>query len=125
MGGLEASVKIEREAGIAVISLSGWLVAGRETDEFTIAANELLESGNRCLVVDLSDVDFLTSLWLGALIGLFVSYKNRGGCLKFCSLRPTIRRMFELLRVTPWVFPIYPDRAAAIASFAPGQCPEW
>jgi anti-anti-sigma factor len=122
-------MQIDRERGIAIIRPSGWLLGGKETDELTFAARELLESGNRCLVVDLGGVDALASLGLGALIDLFVSYKKRGGDLKFCSLRPKIRTVFEHIMSTPWVhpipIPIYPDRVAAVASFAPGHCPEW
>jgi anti-sigma B factor antagonist len=50
------------------------------------------------IVVDLSDVNYLDSSGLGALVGLKVSAINQGLCiLEFANMTP---RVMELLRIT-------------------------
>jgi anti-sigma B factor antagonist len=57
----------------------------------------LLAAGGRT-IIDLSDVSFLDSSGLGALISLKVSAVNQGLCiLEFANMTP---RVLELLRVT-------------------------
>jgi anti-sigma B factor antagonist len=68
----------------------------------------LLESGSVRLVVDLSEVRFIDSSGLGALLS---GYKNAGlrhGSLVLAGLQPRVQSMFELTRLHR-VFEIYPS----------------
>jgi anti-sigma B factor antagonist len=122
-GGVEARMKVDTEQGVAIIRPPGSLLGFEETDELIAAANGLLERGNRCLVVDLDRVDQINAIGLSTLVRLLKGYEKQQAYLKLCCLNPKIRTVFEITKLD-YVFQIYADRAAAIASFAPGPCPE-
>ncbi len=109
--------------GVAILAPKGWLMGGNETDEFEKAVRDLLEKGNRCLVVDLSDVAHMNSRALGILIGLNTSYMNRKGKLKLCHLDSKIQNILVITRLS-LVFDVYATEREAVESFAPGECAE-
>lgn len=109
--------------GVAILAPKGWLMGGNETDEFEKAARDLLEAGNRCLLVDLSEVAHMNSMALGILIGLNTSYVNRKGKLKLCHLDTKIQNMLVITRLA-LVFDVYATEREALESFPPGECGE-
>ena len=58
---------------------------------------ELLEQGNRDLVIDVSPVDFIDSTGLGVLVGALKDAQHAGGTLELIC---TQRRMLNLLHLT-------------------------
>ena len=74
---------------------------GRVVSETAAALKEVVKpiivSGGR-IILDLTDVDYLDSSGLGALVGLKVSAINEGYCtLELINLTPRVK---ELLRIT-------------------------
>jgi anti-sigma B factor antagonist len=74
---------------------------------------ELIEGGNKRIVVDMSAVRFVDSSGLGVLLS---GYRNTASCqgeLVLSGLQPQVKSMFELTRLHR-VFKIYPsiDEAA-------------
>jgi anti-sigma B factor antagonist len=47
------------------------------------------------LVLDFSDVDFLSSAMLGKLIRIHQEMKDKGGILRLCGVCPNIRLIFK------------------------------
>ena len=74
------------------------------------------KSGKSSIVLDLSDVTFIDSSGLGALIGSLKAIGS-GGELVLCSARDGVMSMFKLTRMDK-VFQIYanPESAAAALS---------
>ena len=67
------------------------------TSEMKGVVKPLIPQGGR-IVVDLSDVDYMDSSGLGALVGLKASAINQGLCiLEFVNMTP---RIIELVRLT-------------------------
>lgn len=52
-----------------------------------------------CLVLDCSQVEFLSSLGLGALIRLDRQLRPSGGRLRICGLNPHLREFFAITRL--------------------------
>jgi len=67
------------------------------------------------LLVDLNDVEFLSSSVLGKLIRLLKRTRQVNGRLRLCSIRPSILDVFEITQLNK-VFEIYPDAAEAMGS---------
>jgi len=101
---------------VAILCPRGWMMGGKETDDFEKAVRDLLEQGNRRLVVDLSEVAHMNSTALGTIIGLNTAYTNREGKMKLCHLDTKIQHMLVLTRLA-LVFEVYPNEREAVASF--------
>jgi anti-anti-sigma factor len=77
----------------------------------------LIEQENRrCLLLNFSDVEFLSSAALGQLIKLDKKVKAAGGKLKLSNIRPEIYEVFAITRLNQ-LFDIKDDQAAALAAF--------
>jgi anti-anti-sigma factor len=72
------------------------------------------------LILDFTNVKFLSSAVLGLLIRVSKKVYEQNGQLRLCNISPRIYEIFKITRLTK-IFDIYPDRAAAIASFAGAQ----
>jgi len=53
-------------------------------------------SGSRLLVLDLSELDFVDSFGIGAVVGVLKRLRQRGGDLALVCPSPRIRRVFEI-----------------------------
>jgi anti-anti-sigma factor len=78
--------------------------------------NLVEEDGRDKLVLDFSDVEYLSSAALGKLITLDKKVKAKKGKLRLCSIRPEIYEVFAITKLNK-LFKIYDDQAEALASF--------
>jgi anti-sigma B factor antagonist len=70
----------------------------------------------RKIILDLSNMEYLSSAGVGILIGLLKKSKGRDGAFKLCSLQEPLRELFDLLRLNN-IFEVYSTLDAAVASF--------
>lgn len=68
------------------------------------------------LLLNFTNVEFLSSAALGKLIILERKVKSREGLLKLSNIRPTIYEVFEMTRLNRY-FDIKDDEADALADF--------
>ena len=80
----------------------------------TASLNSMIEKKPQRLVVDLSDVTYIDSAGLAALIGAMQKVEGYGGKFLLAGLQETVRSIFEISRLDQ-VFQIFPDAAAALA----------
>jgi len=66
------------------------------------------------LLVDLNDVERLSSAALGKLMRLYKQAQRLRGRIRLCSIRPRVREAFEITRFDQ-KFEIYPDADEALA----------
>jgi len=69
------------------------------------------------LVIDFSNVRFLTSAALGLLIRIAKKIREQNGRLALCSIQPKILEVFKITQLDR-VFQIYPDTHAAVNALA-------
>ena len=69
--------------------------------------------GESVVVVDLSHVNFMSSVVLGALVNFYKELRNRGAETRLCSLTPNVQEVFQITRLDT-LLAIYPDADAAI-----------
>jgi anti-sigma B factor antagonist len=80
----------------------------------TASLNSMIEKKPQRLVVDLSDVTYIDSAGLAALIGAMQRVEGYGGKFLLAGLQETVRSIFEISRLDQ-VFQIFPDADAALA----------
>ncbi len=97
-----------------VISVDGDRIDASMAMEFRQQLRDIIDAGQRELVLDLSNVDFIDSSGLGAIVGAFKHLGNAGHFV-LAGLSEPVLQLFALTRMDR-VFQIYPDVAAAAAA---------
>ena len=67
-------------------------------DDFRQFMEPVLETYDR-VTLDMSQVNFVDSSGLGALLSCQRTLNNKGGDLRLCGVRARVRAMFELVRM--------------------------
>lgn len=110
------SVVCRKEGDVGVVQLSGPLTAAT-TDTFRerFSAWQEDEADVKHFVLDLSEVDFMDSAGLGALIASLKRMTDRGGSLKLASLQKKPRMVLEITRAYR-IFDIFSSVDEALAA---------
>ena len=108
-----SSGSIPGQIGSNVLTLTGE-VDLHISPSVTASLNEMIDKKPERLVVDLSDVSYIDSAGLAALIEAMQKVEGYGGKFALAGLQETVRSIFEISRLDQ-VFQIFPDRAAALA----------
>jgi len=105
------------DGSVIVLEPKGSLVGGDETDELKKTVSSLLEKGNRKLIIDLGDVEYLNSSAIGALVSAHTSYTNRQGKLVLCNINKSITNIFVVTKLST-IFTSAETREDAIYAIA-------
>ncbi|OPY14600.1 MAG: Anti-sigma-B factor antagonist [Syntrophus sp. PtaU1.Bin005] len=84
--------------------------------EFKEKMSEWIGAGNRRIVLNLSEVDFIDSSGLGAIVSSLKKIGNDGD-LVICSVRETVMSLFRLTRMNR-VFDILSSEEEAIGALS-------
>jgi anti-anti-sigma factor len=88
-------VKRIEENGVTVLSLHGRFDAAAAPDAESVFKDLINENLNQ-VVVDLADVEYISSGGLRVMIMLAKSLDKSGGALRLCALSPFVSEVFEL-----------------------------
>ena len=106
-----------REAGgVTVLDLKGKITLGEGSVQVRDAIRGLIGKGQKSILLNLGDVNYIDSSGLGELVSAFTTAKNQGAALKLLSLTKKVKDVLQLTKLYT-VFDIYDDEASAIASF--------
>lgn len=112
--------EVQADLPVTVFHLRGWLDAQSE-EQLLEAARNAYDSGARYLLIDMSDLDTLTSAGMRALQKVYQIFTPREdqfkvAHLKLCNAPPQI---YNVLGITGFLqnIPMYESREAAIQSF--------
>ncbi|HYJ34220.1 MAG TPA: STAS domain-containing protein [Candidatus Binatia bacterium] len=90
---------VRNQNGITILTPSGMLLGGKETDEFEEKITELDKAGDRMLALDMSQTTFMTSIAIAAVVRAHISYSKRGAQVKICGLDKHIRHIFAITKL--------------------------
>ena len=99
---------------VSVVTVSGRVDSATAPD-LQKALQDLLDSDHKQLVLDLKDVDYMSSAGLRVLVALQKAAKKIGGALRLAQLSVRVSEVLELSGLTP-VFEIYPDVVEAVGA---------
>ena len=102
--------------GVTVVDLSGRITLGEGSIVLKDTVRDLLSKGNKKLLLNLGDVNYIDSSGIGELVAAFTTVRNQGGELKLLNLT---KKVHDLLQITKLytVFDVKDDEATAIESF--------
>jgi anti-anti-sigma factor len=87
------------ESGYALITITGRLALGGETERLNAAVKALLQKDQRKFVLDISALDYVDSSGVGMLVASLTDVKKAGGELKLVGANPRIKRIFSMTGV--------------------------
>jgi anti-sigma B factor antagonist len=97
MEGIQVSVeKIGVQGDISVIRVGGYIDT-TTSSELERALDSLLKAGVVHIVIDLGNVDYISSAGWGIFISEIKGIRERGGDLKLARMIPDVYEVFELL----------------------------
>jgi anti-sigma B factor antagonist len=117
-GGITMTVKMtDREVdGVSVVELDGRIVLGEESNSFREKLRSLVAEGKKKIVLNMSEIKYIDSAGLGALVAVHISAKNQGASVRLCHLGKKFHEVMQITKLLT-VFDVYDTEAAAISSF--------
>lgn len=102
--------------GVTILDLSGRITLGEGSVQLRDAVRDLLAKGQKQILLNLAEVNYIDSSGIGELVSAFTTVRNQGGELKLLKLT---KKVHDLLQITKLytVFDIKDDEAQAIGSF--------
>ena len=97
---------------VTIIAVSGKIDAITSND-LEIAINDQIYQNNNKIVIDLTEVNYISSIGLRILLIALKKVKLRQGDLKLASLQPFVREVFDTTGLTK-IISIYPNQEEAI-----------
>ncbi|MFO1093238.1 MAG: STAS domain-containing protein [Planctomycetaceae bacterium] len=79
--------------------------------------NHLLKTPKCNLIVDLGEMDYCGSEFIGSLVSMLRETRNRGGAALFCAANPHIHKVLENMSLFK-LWPYFPNRDDALQAAA-------
>jgi len=119
MGSLKPRIGVEYGEKATIITFTDEkILEEREIVELQVSLMGVIEQSEKTnLILDFTNVKFLSSAVLGLLIRVSKKIYEQDGQLRLCNISPRIYEIFKITRLTK-IFDILPDRATAAASFS-------
>ena len=108
------SLEVERRGDVLLVIIHGRM-GEIEAQQLQRELLALVDEGSVKLVVDLTDVPFLTSTSLGALMVAHKRVRAKDGYLRVAGAQPLVRQILEITKLIK-LFGNYPSAEAALAA---------
>lgn len=108
-------IETTNKDGVTVALLDAQSLETGNVAAFRAAITPVTDRNDQ-VVLDLSNVAFMDSTGLGAMLSCLRTLKAKNGALKLASLTPEVAQLFEMVLMDR-VFEIFPDTTAAASSF--------
>ena len=101
---------------VTIVDFSGKITLGEGSAMLRNTVRELINAGNKKILLSLYDVDYIDSSGIGELVCAFTTVRSASGELKLLNLT---RRVHDILQITRLftVFDVQSDEEAALGSF--------
>ena len=100
---------------VAVLDISGRITLGEGNVMLREIVRELADKGNKKIVLNLGEVQYIDSSGVGELVKTHTTIRNQGGQLRLVNLNKRVNDLLQMTRLSA-VFDIERDEASAIRS---------
>ena len=103
--------------GVSIVDCSGRITLGEGSITLRDMVRELLSKGQKKILLNLGEVNYIDSSGIGELVSAFTTVRNQGGELKLLNLT---KKVHDLLQITKLytVFDVKDDETAAVKSYS-------
>jgi anti-sigma B factor antagonist len=106
----------KRVEDVVVVALQGKLTLGGGDVQLRQLVNDLLDRGEKRILLDLGGVNYMDSAGTGELVAAYTSCNNRDAEMKLLNLSSKVRDLLMFTQLIS-VFEDYSDLAEAVRSF--------
>ncbi len=103
-------IRDKKEGEVAIIEPVG-RIDTNTSGEFEDKIVEVMDRGETRFVVDLKEIDYISSAGLRVFLMAAKKLKSSGGSFVLCSMSDHIKEVFDISGFTP-IFTITPDQAS-------------
>ena len=111
-------ITTEKTDSVVVVGLAADSLDASNTNEFKSTAAQSVQPKTK-MVLDLTQVQFIDSSGIGAILALLRKVTETGGDLKLSGLNQQVRTLFELVRLHH-ILDIYDTREEATKAYQKG-----
>ena len=106
--------------GVSVVDLSGRITIGEGSGTLRETVRELLDRGQKNILLNLGDVSYIDSSGLGEMVSSYTTAANQGAKVKLVNVQ---KKVGDLLQITKLytVFESFADEAVGVGSFVEGS----
>lgn len=108
---------VQKKEDVSVVSLTKDEISMLENETLKQEFFELIKAGAKKIVVNFSQVKFVSSVVLATLISILKEVKSAGGSMKLCSMDPKVKNVFILTELHK-IFEIYDTEEEALKKFS-------
>ncbi len=113
---MDLKVKTREVGGVSVIDLSGKITLGDGSITLRDAIKDAMAKGQKKILLNLADVNYIDSSGIGELVSGFTSVRNSGGELKLLQLTKKVKDLLQITKLYT-VFDVYDDETSALGSY--------
>ena len=113
---MNLKTSIRQVDGVSIVDCSGRITLGEGSIVLRDIVKDLLSKGQKKILLNLGDVNYIDSSGIGELVSAYTTVKNQGGELKLLNLT---KKVHDLLQITKLytVFDVKDDEATAVKAF--------
>lgn len=110
------NIKVRTQGDVSILDLDGNLALGPAVSTFRDHVQDLVEAGQKKILVNLLRVAFVDSSGIGSMVGAHTSLESAGGQCKFYGAQP---RVLQALKMTHMIeiFDMHEKEESALTSF--------
>ncbi len=110
------NITVRTQGDVTILDLEGNLVLGPAVSTFRDNVQDLVEAGQKKILINLISVSFVDSSGIGSMVGAHTSLESAGGICKFFGAQPRVIQALKLTHMAE-IFDMHEKEAAALASF--------
>ena len=113
---MNLKVSTRQVDGVSIVDCNGRITLGEGSIVLRDTVKDLLSKGQKKILLNLGDVNYIDSSGIGELVRAYTTAKNQGGELKLLKLT---KKVHDLLQITKLytVFDVKDDETAAVKAF--------
>ena len=110
------NIEVRKVKDVTVVDFKGRLAVGVGDEVLPHIINSILEEGNKKILLNLSEMDYIDSNGLGELVQSLKTSKRYGASLRLLKPQDRVARTLRLTNLLP-MFSVYESEADALKSF--------
>ena len=113
----DLSIAVRQVGDVAILLPTGFINAHTVRD-FEDTLERLVQEGRYTILLNCTDLSYISSAGLGAIMGLIETVREHGGDILLSNLQDNVFAIFDTLGFTQ-LYRVFADESQALAAAAP------